>query len=273
MKKILVPTDFTECASQATQVALNLARRLGSWVYFLHISPEPAVKSAVHSDVELETHHQEVSRAKSQLDELVRKGEDMGVTCFPILVFDNGTEKIENYIKPYSIDLVVMGSHGARGIRKLVIGSNAQRVIRQVAVPVLVVKQIPDNYSIQTVLFASTFRQDLSPHFSWVANLVNGLKAKLHLLYLASATHPEPEQAAYSTMQKLTSAFPGLRFALDYAITNDFEWAIRNVGDKVQADLLCVSGHERDDGLWATNMATKLLDQEDRPVLVINQMQ
>ncbi|QOI98156.1 MAG: universal stress protein [Flammeovirgaceae bacterium] len=270
MKKILVPTDFTTCAHHATHVALELARHLGSWVYFLHISPEPAVKSAVHSDVELELHHQEVSTAKSQLDELVRKGEDMGVTCFPILVFDNGTEKIENYIKPYAIDLVVMGSHGARGIRKLVIGSNAQRVIRQVDVPVLVVKQIPEKYSIQTVLFASRFRHDRSSHFSWVANLVNGLKAKLHLLYLASATKPEPEQSAYSTMQNLTSGFPGLRYALDYAITNDIEWAIRNVGEKVQADLLCVSGSEHDDGVWATHVATKLLDQEQSPVLVIN---
>jgi nucleotide-binding universal stress UspA family protein len=269
MKKILVPTDFSTCANQAAGVALNLAKRLGAWVYFLHISPEPSVKSAVHSDVELEAHHREVSTAKSELDEWVRRGESRGITCFPILVFDNGSEKIEHYCKPYAIDLIVMGSHGAKGIRKLIIGSNAQRVVKHAGVPVLVIKRVPESFSLNTLLFASSFQRDVTNAFTWVGNFSNGLKSRLHLLYLAEAINPTPEDQAISSMKKLASGFPGLDYALDYAITNDQVWAIRNVAEKVQAELIAISAAEREDGLWASNTAVSLLDQEDRPVLVI----
>jgi nucleotide-binding universal stress UspA family protein len=269
MKKILVPTDFSACANDAARVALHLAKPLGAWVYFLHISPEPSVKSLVHSAVELETHHREVSTAKSQLDEWVRTGESFGVTCFPILVFDNGTEKIENYVQPYSIDLIVMGSHGAKGIRKLVIGSNAQSVVKHASVPVLVVKQQADTLSLNTILFASTFNEKTTANFSWVANLVNGLKGQLHLLYLTNDTDPEPEQAAYDKMKKLASGYPGLPYAIDYAVTNDYEWAITNVAEKVNAGVIAVSENEKEGGLLSVNVALKLVNAEDKPVLVL----
>jgi nucleotide-binding universal stress UspA family protein len=269
MKKILVPTDFSACANYAAQVAINLAKGLNSWVYFLNISPEPAVKSMVHSEVELETHHQEVSTAKSQLDEWVRKGESVGVTCFPILVFDNGTEKIENYIKPYSIDLIVMGSHGTKGIRKLIIGSNAERVIKHASVPVVVVKKQAEAQSLNAILYASTFNEKTNADFSWVANLVNGLNGQLHLLYLSNDTNPESEQAAYNKMEKLASGYPGLQYALDYAITNDYEWAISNVADKVNAGIIAISENEKEGGLLSVNVALKLVTDEDRPVLVL----
>ena len=48
-------------------------------------------------------------------------------------------EQIERYIKPLNIDFVVMGSHGATGIRELVIGNNTQRIVRKSSIPVLVI--------------------------------------------------------------------------------------------------------------------------------------
>ncbi len=270
MKKILVPTDFSECANQAAQVALDLAKRLDAWVYFLHISPEASVKSIVHSEVELETHHQEVSSAKSQLDEWVRIGEDKGVTCFPVLVFDNGFEKIENYVKPYAIDLIVMGSHGATGIRKLILGSNADRVIKHVEIPTLIVKRIKESFSVNSFLFASSFQQNVSDVFSWIANVANGLNVEMHLLYLANVSQPKPENEALQEMKNLASSYPGLKCSLDYAITNDEEWAIRQVAEKLQASVIAVPGNEKEGGLVAANLASRLLSSEDRPILVLN---
>ncbi|MFN3839910.1 MAG: universal stress protein [Cyclobacteriaceae bacterium] len=270
MKKILVPTDFSECANQAARLAMDLGKKLGAWVYFLHISPEPTVKSAVHSDFELETHHQEVSNAKAQLDEWVRVGETSGITCFPILVFDNGSEKIENYVKPYSIDLIVMGSHGAKGIRKLILGSNAHRVIRQADIPVLVVKRMDDAFTIRSLLFASTFRHDITTGFSWIAGFAIGIKAKLHILYLASAIDPTPETEAIRQLEKLASGYPGLTYSPDYAISNDVDWAIRQVSKKVEADVIAVAGDEKDYGIISVHVASQLLNDEDRPVLVVN---
>jgi nucleotide-binding universal stress UspA family protein len=269
MKKILVPTDFSACANDAARVAINLAKPLGAWVYFLHISPEPSVKSTVHSEVELEIHHQEVSTAKSQLDEWVRIGESVGVTCFPILVFDNGTERIENYVQPYAIDLIVMGSHGSKGIRKLIIGSNAQRVVKHASIPVMVVKKQANTTLLNTILFASTFTEQTIADFSWLANLVNRLNGQLHLLYLTNNTDPEPEPTALDKMNKLASGYPGLPYALDYAITNDYEWAINNVADKVNAGVIAISENEKEGGLRAVNVALKLVNDEDRPVLVV----
>lgn len=270
MQKILVPTDFSDCASQAARVAVNLAKKINGWIYFLHISPEPSVKSAVHSGAELEVHHAEVSSAKASLDELVRMGEEKGVTCFPVLVFDNGSEKIENYVKPYSIDLIIMGSHGRTGIRKMIMGSNSLRVVKHAPVPVLVIKQVNEPLHIKTLLFASAFQGDVSPYFTRVAGLANSLKASLHLVYLARVTNPTPEREARKIMEQLASGYTGLKVALDYAVTNDPEWAIQNLADKIQADVISIPPIEKDGVFISHSIAESLVNKENRPILVLN---
>jgi nucleotide-binding universal stress UspA family protein len=79
--------------------------------------------------------------ARNNLAHWVQNAEDAGIEAKKFLVFDKGNENIEHYIGPLAIDFVVMGSHGVSGLRKLVLGSNPQRLVRHAAVPVLVVKK------------------------------------------------------------------------------------------------------------------------------------
>ena len=68
----------------------------------------------------------------------------MGLKAQEFLVFDKGREEIDKHIKHHKHDFIVMGSHGANGLKQ-VLGSNTQKVVRNSPVPVLVVKKKPKN--------------------------------------------------------------------------------------------------------------------------------
>lgn len=139
MKNILVPTDFSDCADEATIVALDIARRAKAEICFLHLCKVTPIGShaAVHGGTSNCDHHSGEGHVKNELDKLVRLAENLGIHAKPVLVRDGGQERIKKYVRPFNIDFIVMGSHGASGLKDIFIGSNAQRMVGDSSVPVL----------------------------------------------------------------------------------------------------------------------------------------
>ena len=185
MRSILVPTDFSDCAQNAANAAIFIAVKLKASIHFLHVMPLTDELMHVPHVSQVTTHDQKKGQAQNGLNLLVSSATRLGLTATPMLVFDSGNERIENYITSLGIDLIVMGSHGATGIRELVIGSNTQRVVRNSPVSVLVIKQpISDPFKIENIVFASTFREEIVLPFNQVALLAKLWNAKVHILFI-----------------------------------------------------------------------------------------
>lgn len=142
-KKILVPSDGSELAHKAADVAADLAKVHGAEIIGVYvIDPFPYIGIGDASAVGLQAYLSEAKVAANRsLEVLAESCKQRGVafagdTIERSVVYEGITETA----KVEGCDLIVMGSHGRKGVEALFLGSVAQKVLTHAAVPVLIVK-------------------------------------------------------------------------------------------------------------------------------------
>ncbi len=141
-QNILFPTDFSDCSLVALDYARDLAEKFDGTLHMLSVVydlsappgvvPFPASYAAMLADLE--------SSAKSHVEKLASTVK--GVKTVKTVV-RKGMEdqEILRYAESEKIDLIVMGTHGRRGLEHLIIGSTAEKVIRRAKAPVLTIRK------------------------------------------------------------------------------------------------------------------------------------
>lgn len=144
-RKILVPTDFSVHAEQAAHVAVDLSRRYDAPLTFLHIF-EP-VAYALPDDYLIFTAEQQqrlFASLEARLGELSSQARAEGaVVAGHRLLQGVAPREIVQLAAEDGFDLIVMGTHGRTGLKHLLVGSVAERVVRLAPCPVLTVRR-PD---------------------------------------------------------------------------------------------------------------------------------
>lgn len=273
MKKILIPTDFSLCAQAATEVALEIAQVFRSHVYFLHIIPDPLLSHHVPGTQDKIEHDPESGKVQARLNELVHLAERMGVQATPVLVLSKGNDHIEGYVKPYGIDWIIMGSHGASGVRELVLGSKTERVVKHASVPALVIKKRPKVVTFNNIAFASTFENEgLGDAMGECLDFAKPYAAQIHLLYINFVDRLVEEGTAMERMKRLADRFPLYAFTSNIVKTNDAEWGIDSFVREVGCDLVAIMGNDTQGVIKMTSsrIALSLVNHEAIPVLVLN---
>jgi len=269
MKNILVPTDFSPCAQNAAKAAIQLAVRLKASIHFVHLMPVSDELSLPHVS-QTALHNHEKGHAQNQLNLLVATASRLGLTATPLLVFDKGNERIENYIVPLAIDLIVVGSHGATGIRELVIGSNTQRLVRNSSVPVLVIKHnITDSFKTESIVFASTFSEEMIDPFNKLVEIARLLGANVHILFINFIDKLVSQEVMDKIVQKLIRPFPDVQFTTNTAEANDEEFGIHQFVEMIHADIVAITTHDKTGFLIRHSVAEDLVNHENIPVLVL----
>lgn len=141
-KNIIFPTDFSPCSFSALKVADDIADKFSSQLHIVHIiydmvayADAAAVMNwypAMYVDLE-----------KSALEELNKMARNVKFAKDPELVIRRGVEEAEivKYADEQNGDLIVMGTHGRRGVGRLLLGSTAEQVLRRANCPVLTVRE------------------------------------------------------------------------------------------------------------------------------------
>ncbi len=141
-KHILIATDGSELAGKAVTQGLALAKALGARVTAVSVT-EPwatmAPPEVLKEPFVQEFERAAAERAKRALDSVAAAAKEAGVACSTLHVRDRfPAEGILEAAAQVGCDLVVMASHGRRGVAKLLLGSQATEVLTHSAVPVLV---------------------------------------------------------------------------------------------------------------------------------------
>ena len=142
-KRILVPTDGSEITMKAVDAAIDLAKSLGAELHAISVK-EPFPYSAI-SEMQ-PTPPQEFFDAQQRIASkrvktVAELAEQAGVACHPHTVEAlHPWEAIIEHARRMECDIVVMGSHGRRGVTALLLGSETQKVLTHSKVPVLVVR-------------------------------------------------------------------------------------------------------------------------------------
>jgi nucleotide-binding universal stress UspA family protein len=142
-QRILVPTDGSEITAKAVQTAIGMARKLGSELHTISVK-EPFPYSAI-SEMQptppQEFYDAQERIAASRVRQVVDAAAAADVPCEAHTVEAlHPWEAIVDYAKQNGCDLIVMASHGRRGMAALLLGSETSRVLTHTTVPVLVVR-------------------------------------------------------------------------------------------------------------------------------------
>jgi nucleotide-binding universal stress UspA family protein len=143
-KKILVPVDGSPTATSGLNEAIRLAKDQGSQLRLVHVVNELVVVSPDASGANL-GRVIDVLRAdgESLLDSAEAAARAAGVEVDTVLVEEMGGQAgvaILHQAEEWAADLIACGTHGRRGIRRLVLGSDAEYIVRHTPVPVLLVR-------------------------------------------------------------------------------------------------------------------------------------
>jgi nucleotide-binding universal stress UspA family protein len=144
IKNILVATDFSECSDSALTYGRALAHRFGARLHVLHtveIMPPDVVGMGGFVSAVPQLQADLEKGAREQLDRVLTaedRRELAGVTV--LTTGETPAQAIDEYAAKSNIDLIVIGTHGRKGLSHLVMGSVAEKIVRTAPCPVLTVR-------------------------------------------------------------------------------------------------------------------------------------
>lgn len=277
MKKILVPTDFSEHAEHALKVAAQIARKNNSEIYLLHMLELPShisddgigESNAVGSSAGVPEVMFFMEKTRERFEEVLNAPYLEGIPVVEAIQFDRAFEGIIKQSKKHNIDLIIMGSHGASGFREMFIGSNTEKVVRTSNIPVLVIKKDEGEFSPQKFVFASDFSEEIRKPFGQVVDFANTFDMELDLVYINTPNDFKSTHAAMKTMQEFAAGFSINN--VDLHIYNDVnvEKGILHFANHINADMIgmCTHGRQGLAHFFNGSISEDLVNHSMKPVV------
>ena len=148
LRSILLPTDFSECASHALSYATELARDAGAKIVCVHVI-EPVMPTVGYTGITeplpiADISEQMEDSATRELPKIAGCEECSGLEVEEVIAHGDPATEIVRAATEHGVDLIVISSHGRTGLGRILFGSTAEAVVRHAPCPVLVVKPPPE---------------------------------------------------------------------------------------------------------------------------------
>jgi universal stress protein A len=142
LKKLLVPVDFSDASLEALRVAGELAKEFEATLHVFHSFPViPPIVAPYAPAVPLDYLDQVSSSATEHLHQWRQKYCDADADIVEHVDSASPSESIVELAAELEVDMIVMGTRGITGLKHVLLGSVAERVVRTAACPVLTVKE------------------------------------------------------------------------------------------------------------------------------------
>lgn len=247
MKKILVLTDFSECAGMAVRASMDIALRNEAQIHFLHCKSVPYnwvhlpdIENKLYQDVT-----DQVNTIKSKLKELVHKAEERGIQANQSVCFNEDNYAVVEYIKDHDMDIVMMGSNGAKGMKEAFLGSNAQKVVRYSDVPVFVVKSEFKYMNDPHFVFVSDFDLECIDAYDQVLEVTKMMNAKVDLIFINTPTYFEESWEIKHRMEKFILKSEALLENHEIIDADNFERGIKSYCHDKTNTIIAMATHGR----------------------------
>lgn len=248
MKKILVPTDFSENAENALKIAAQLAKKYDCEIYLLHMIELPVdmtnpVGETRTSDLPEAVYFMKLTRKR--FSEVLNKPYLQGLTIHETVKFHKAFDGIMEISKKYDCDFIVMGSQGATGFKEMFVGSNTEKVVRTSEIPVLVIKKDVADFKIENFVFATNLEQESKNALQQAIEFATLMDAKLHLVYVNTANEFKTSDDTDNHLQNYMEGSPFNNYEFHVHNDSSVENGILNFANKINADLVGMATHGR----------------------------
>lgn len=270
MKKILVPTDFSEQAENALKVAAQLARKNKSEIYLLHMLELPlSLVDPANSGGDMPEALFFMKLAHKRFKEMMSKDYLEGIKVFETVQFQETFDGIVEAAGKHSVDLIVMGSHGASGFKEMFIGSNTEKVVRTSNIPVLVIKNKHEAFTVKNFVFATDYSKSNKKPFLEAVNFAKKIGAKIHLLFVNTASNFMTTDEINKMADEFLKDVSIKNYSLNIYNDTTVEKGILNFAQSIDAGLVGMSTHGRK-GLahfFNGSISEDLVNHAKRPVI------
>jgi len=274
MVNILVPTDLSDLSKVAVQYAVKVANKLNGTLTLLHVITITRPASATMR-LRVKTLEKELlTAAKEDMNQLMKETAKQLKTTEPmkvLVVIGNSFEDtVKKEAKKLHSGLIVMGTKGASGLKKYVMGSNTASVIEVSHVPVLAVPELAGFKNFKNVVYASDLRHVEKELKTLIPYLVM-FESTVHLIHVAAS-----QKDALAAEKKLDAAVEKSGFknvVPRVIISRKIDEAIQNYVTTTKADLLTTFAHKHSfyDKLFDRSITRKAAFQSKLPLLAFKQ--
>jgi nucleotide-binding universal stress UspA family protein len=208
-KNILFLTDFTEASQSALAYAMGLAQHFGAQLYPAHACDPVILTETAAPDILDEVEE----NSRRRLNELAKEN---GIKGTPLFARGPVAEAVPGWINEHGIDLIVMGTHGRRGLKHLLMGSVAEAIFRNVTCPVLtigphVAVRPYHDFKAERILFPT----DLGTHAEFAAQYALSVAKEnqaqvtfMHVVSLEDAFQRDRARLITASYSKLEALLP-----------------------------------------------------------------
>ncbi len=278
MKKLLIPTDFSSTADNAIKAAIQLAKAGSMEIFLMHSFETMGSVYTDYMGANKEYNRELLNEDRDKLNDIkLQLEQENDVSITSVMYAGTFNEAINEAVKENNIDIIVMGTHGASGIKEKLWGSNTSSVIGNCTVPVLV---IPNDYKWSTpknILFATNhFEEDpaiLNPVFSF-SQMLN---ATLQLAVFSDeddadgAEVMEHSRGIHSYEQNLKRKYNSEGLQAHHLSGDDFMETLQECIDKNDFQVVVMVTHQRSffDRIFHPSLSKKMSYHTNIPLLVL----
>lgn len=245
MKKILVPCDFSAAAIEAFKFAVAMASKTNGTVNLLHVVELPVLydSAAVMSfeQAYMDDRRKEVEADFAKLKKKWAKDKPVKVKAH--VEYGAIVQVIRRMILETKADLVVLGTHGAKGLKEFTVGSNTEKIVRSSPVPVISLKK--ELKTVKNIVLPTPPDFSLEQLTMEVKALQAFFGATLHVLFVNTPARFRTDGQIKQVMNDFTKRFMLKNFTVN--VYNDIseEEGIRNFSAQVKADMIAMRTHGR----------------------------
>jgi nucleotide-binding universal stress UspA family protein len=275
MKKILVPTDFSEQATYAAELAAHLAHALKAELTFLHVVVD-ATMPTVHYTGEIALPDMQdrlyvlklIERGKEQMTELLERKELEGLTVHTEVHVGDIYYGVRELVTSKEMDLVVMGTKGSGGFEEFLIGSNAERIVRHATCPVITIHERMKSFRFNNIVFATSLK-DKNVCAPMLLELTKAFSARIHIVRVNTPNNFKSDHESRPVLEEFAKEC-GFE-SYDVSVYNDAseEAGILNFAEEKGADLIAMATHGRTGlaHLLVGSLAEAVVNHTQRPVM------
>ena len=273
LQRILVPHDLSEPATAALTCGATLARSFGARCDVLHVTSRGGIEQGPpQRDQTLETAVRQYLHERGYAAQVE-----------PVFEYRYGmpADAISHYAKEQNIDLIVIGTHGRGALAHAMLGSVAEKVVRNAPCPVLTVRSQQANFLGRNILVPTDFEAASESALTYGRTLAGIFGARLHVLHVMEnhflrAMSADPHELAARFRQRLHDRLTdndrrALHATVALDVSDQPAQAIVDYATNMRIDFIVMGTHGRHamDRLLMGSVAERVVRTAPCPVLTV----
>ncbi len=244
--KILIPTDFSKLSKVAVQYAVKMAKKLEGELILLNVvyidAPPRAAASVKAQSIEDAMVDNATQDCMQLINEIKSSIKGKLNISYKVIVGYPVENVVESFARHNDISLIIMGTKGASGIKKVLIGSNATAVINSCDIPVITVPEFAQFKNLKHILYA-TDMTNIYTEMKILASLAKLFGASIHISHVLS-----PKSTQKIDTNKIIAdiikkvKYPKITFTV--IVNNDVAVGLDKYIADTKADMLAMFTHE-----------------------------